>query len=298
MSNAKGGGKRKNKFSYHGHHNKRQQSTQMFTDGMKGLLVTCNFKEIEAVRETYNIVQQYLDKVADERESSKDAVNRGDEDLDKAIQKELSDLKAQKKVSYRQTDTRCNNVIFINILEESIDPSSIVSSLFDEAKKTGGEIKSRFVNRITPVSKTCKATPECAAKCVEELLGERDESESSFMVLVKIRNNNQLHQKDFIEDIAGKVKERRPKWRVDFSEPKVTICIDILIKSCCIGFLPDFIAWKKYNILEYASHLKKEPNGKDDDISKMTETLKTEECVKLETHNEDIKSETQEIAVI
>ena len=91
------------------------------------------------------------------------------------------------------------------------------------------------------------------------------------MVLVKIRNNNQLHQTEFIEGVAAKVKELRPKWKVDFSNPKTTICIDILIKACCVGFLPDFFGLKKYNILEYASHLKKEAKGEDNLLNVQTD---------------------------
>lgn len=261
-------GKRKKKYSYHGHQNKKQLRTQMFEDGMKGLLITCNNREFEAVRETYNIVQQFIDKQSEEKDSKAPV----EEDLDKAIQAEVSELKSKKEVSYRQVDTRCNNVIFVNIMQESVDPMAVVSSLFENTKNSCREAKVRFVNRITPVSKTCKATVESTTKCVEGILGEKNDcQEGSFMVLVKIRNNNQLHQTEFIEGVAAKVKELRPKWKVDFSNPKTTICIDILIKACCVGFLPDFFGLKKYNILEYASHLKKEAKGEDNLLNVQTD---------------------------
>lgn len=248
---------KKRKYNHYGHqgHSKKQHCIDKFQDGMKGLLVTCNFREIEAVRETYNLVQQYIDNKdnKDEKHSNPDE----EDDVDKAIEREVSQLTSKPEKKFGQVDTLCKNIVFVNILRDSIDPLDLVTSLFHGIETSGGQLRSRFINRITPVAKTCKASVETVTKVVEELLGPKDDCEGSFKVFVKIRNNNSFHQTDFIEGIAKTVKELRPKWTVDFDNPKTTICIDVLIKVACVSLLPNYFALKKYNILEYASSIKK-----------------------------------------
>jgi len=242
--------KRKRYFN-HGN-NKKQNVQHLFQDGMKGLLVTCNNREVEALKETYNIVQQYIDRLPVQEEKKLET------DVDAAIKQEVIELTAKQGSKFRQVNTRCNNVIFVNIPEKQVDPLKLVHDLFKEVETSKGEVNARFVNRITPVETTCKATVESVTKSVEELLGEKNESEASFMVICKIRNNNDLKRMDFVESVADTVKQLRPKWTVNFTEPKIVLNIDIMIKAACLAFIPDYFSLKKYNILEYSSHLKQE----------------------------------------
>ena len=60
-----GGGKGKKRKNWmHGGGGKRQHSSWRQLDvGMKGFLITCNNREREAVREAYNLLNEYADQL-------------------------------------------------------------------------------------------------------------------------------------------------------------------------------------------------------------------------------------------
>ena len=54
--------KRKNYFSNQGNDGKKRKRL-MLECGMKGFLCTCNFREKDCVREAYNLLNEYAEKV-------------------------------------------------------------------------------------------------------------------------------------------------------------------------------------------------------------------------------------------
>lgn len=55
--------KRKNYFSNHGNDHKRRKRLSLEI-GMRGFLCTCNFREKDCVREAYNLLEEYADKIS------------------------------------------------------------------------------------------------------------------------------------------------------------------------------------------------------------------------------------------
>ena len=239
----------------------KKQCTDLFYEGITGVLVTCNMREVECLRETYSLLNEYNDKlepVIPERDvDGNSVIEKSDmdvSDMDAEMQKEIAQLKSPEAKKFRQLPTKCKNIIFVQILN-SLDPLAVVQQIFHDIldQRKG---KARFANRLIPVQRTCKATIDAVEKVVSDLLGEESKEESSFMVLCKIRNNNELKRMDFVDSIAKIVKSARPAWKVDFDQPKITVSIDVMIKVCCVSLLPDYVKLKKYNLIEFASHIK------------------------------------------
>lgn len=259
--------KRKHWFAS-GNNSNKKQCTDLYYEGITGVLVTCNLREVECLRETYSLLNEYNDKLQPNTVSrnpdetgenhddteKKPAVDVQVPDLEAEMQKEIAELKSPVAKKFRQIPTKCKNIIFVQILN-SLDPHVVVQQIFQDIQDQG-KGKARYVHRLIPVQKTCKATIESVEKVVSDLLGSESKEESSFMVLCKVRNNNELKRMDFVESIAKVVKGLRPGWKVDFDQPKITISIDVMIKVCCVSLLPDYMKLKKYNLIEFASHIK------------------------------------------
>ena len=268
-----------------GSSSKKQQNCDLFKDGLKGLLVTCNLKEKECLRETYSLLNEYNEKLARTGDRRVDAAwqrdslatrqeaapQEGDrapgveewEDVEAEMEKEIALLRNPAAKLFRQIPTRCKNVLFVQILND-LDPCAMMQQVFQDMRSSGGG-KARFANRMTPVPRTCKATLESMESTLAALLGEESQQASSYMVLCKIRNNNDAKRMEFIESAARVVKQRRPAWKVDFEAPAVTVAIDIIIKVCCVALLPDYFDLKKYNLIEFASFVRKGSKKDGDD---------------------------------
>lgn len=256
--------KRKHWFASGSNGANKKQCTDLFYQGITGILVTCNLREVECLRETYSLLNEYNDKLKGEEvkpEGEKDdsQCESDSGDVESELQKEIAQLKNPAAKKFRQIPTKCKNIIFVEILN-SLDPRLVVQQIFADIE-SDGKGKARFANRFIPIQRTCKATIESVEKLISELLSHESSEETSFIVLCKIRNNNELKRMDFVESIAAIVKKERPKWKVDFDQPKITVSIEVMIKVSCVSLLHDYNKLKKYNLIEYASHIAKSKAG-------------------------------------
>ena len=136
-----------------------------------------------------------------------------------------------------------------------------VHNFLDDALKGELKTKSRFLHRMLPVLATCRADMDKIndgiAKALEVYMASQEDSQSdiTYKAEVKVRNNNdkELSRNNIISAIGSVVKEHYPEWKVDLSEPKVLIMIDILKKVCCISVVKDYSRYKKFNLQELAA---------------------------------------------
>ena len=136
-----------------------------------------------------------------------------------------------------------------------------VHNFLDDALKGELRTKSKFLHRMLPVLATCRADVDKInngiAKALEVYMASQEDSQSdiTYKAEVKVRNNNdkELSRNKIISAIGGVVKEHYPEWKVDLSEPKVLIMIDILKKVCCISVVKDYSRYKKFNLQELAA---------------------------------------------
>ncbi|XP_061182416.1 THUMP domain-containing protein 1-like [Saccostrea echinata] len=271
--------------------------------GMKGFLITCNNNEKAAVREAYNILNEYADKLygpekeitdmRNEEDSSEEDVE--EEDIEKAMMKEVNEIKEKKLTQrrFQNTNTKAKNCIFIRTTLS--DPSQLAHSILSDLSETKVQ-KSRYAIRLLPISGSCRAEEADVKKLGKELFTPIFETPYgkgySFSITVKVRNNNGLGRDSVIPALAGIVKELNPLHRVSHDHPDFVILVEVIQSVCCIGIVKDFFKFRKYNLQEIvkksveskenSEDLSKDENvdGVDDkgDNNQATEQNKTQVC--------------------
>lgn len=63
--------------------------------GMKGFLCSCNFKEKECIRESYNILNRYYDKHNEEVASTENKTDENEEEVEDELLREVEGLKSE-----------------------------------------------------------------------------------------------------------------------------------------------------------------------------------------------------------
>ncbi|RWS13204.1 THUMP domain-containing protein 1-like isoform X1 [Dinothrombium tinctorium] len=248
MSAAESGSKAKRKKRQFYSKFEKQRKTNELKSGVKGFLCTCNMNEAECVREAYNLLDEYYEKVYCKQELDSSVSHK----LDCDLEKEIAGLKAKPR-SFRQLFVNCRNVVFIEVNDE-IDPISIANCAFDEIEREK-IAKTRFLLRFIPVSKTTKSDVKSIQECTKELLQDQSNDSISYMVVCKVRNNDNLSRSQLIEAVANVVKEQKPNWKVNFANPSITINVDVIWKTTCLSFLNDFDKRRKYNIVEFSQKI-------------------------------------------
>ena len=99
---------------------RKYEAGRVLKEGMAGFLLTCNNREKEAVREAYNILNEYADvlygpesKAEDQKEDVLDC-----DDIDSALDKEKESLQTETTAEkgerrFQQVESGANNCIFI-----------------------------------------------------------------------------------------------------------------------------------------------------------------------------------------
>jgi len=261
-------------------------------EGMSGFLITCNNREREAVKEGYNILNEYADKLFGpevQPEVSKNNDSDGDDDdcdIDKALDKEKELLKAahDKKPTERRfqgVESGANNCIFIRTTLS--DPGRIMETLVTDLQNSQ-EQKNRFIMRMLPILGTCKAyeknIEELAEKILPESLKAAPATSSSYSVIFKARNTNQVSKEDVYKIVGGVMKNTLAnQWHLDLKTPDVCIIVEVIRTVCCIGVVNKFYERKKYNLLELVKK----------------ESIESTNEIKNDESNEVMKDESNEI---
>ena len=119
-------------------------------EDMKGFLLTCNNREREAVREGYNLLNEYADKIFGPEIKNTDLNDEDEEDIDAALDKEKATLqavndKARTERRFQQVESGANNCIFIKTVLES--PGRLVEEIVNDLNETKVQ-KCRFILRL------------------------------------------------------------------------------------------------------------------------------------------------------
>lgn len=228
--------------------------------GMKGFLVTCNNNEKGAVRDAYNILNEYADKLyGPEKESSGSKEDEDlseeeeEEDIEKAMKKEVDEIKESKHElrRFQNTNTKAKNLIFIRTTIP--DPSQLAHSILSDLWETKVQ-KSRFAIRLLPIAGTCRAEEGEVKKLGKELFTPIFQTPFgegyNFSIIVKIRNNNGLGRDSVIPALAGIIKDLNPLHRVNHDKPDFVVLVEVAQSVCCLGIVKDFFKFKKYNLQE------------------------------------------------
>ena len=179
-----------------------------------------------------------------------DDEEKSDDDIATAVQKEIDALKATKPNEWRfkRVESGANNCVFITTTLN--EPNQLASNIFSDAYKTGVS-KTRYILKMLPVLRTCRADEQNIMKLAQEICPgyfERNVA-VSYRIEVKVRNNK-ISRNVIIPAIGKVVQELNSANHVNLSNPDYVINIDVLRTICCIGVLADYNKFKKYNIQE------------------------------------------------
>ncbi|CAN8002620.1 unnamed protein product [Ixodes hexagonus] len=214
--------------------------------GMKGFLVTFERSEFQATKDCYELLNEYADKLwgAEEREP-KPA---------KAIEEELADeLKELKESSskprrFKKMSTDVVGNFFINTTVD--EPGQLTTSIFSDLKERQSQ-RSRFLLRLLPVQLTCKAHTESIQKAVKTVLSTYDDDDDrTFLVAKKVRHNSDLDHMSLLTDVVEAVRAAKPRWIGELRKPELVVMLDVQKNICFVSILPNYLEFKKYNLLE------------------------------------------------
>ena len=224
-------------------------------EDMKGFLLTCNNREKETVREGYNLLNEYADKIfgPEMKESNLDD-DDDDEDIDAALDKEKASLQAandkpKTERRFQQVESGANNCIFIKTAIEA--PGKLVEEIVNDLHKTKVQ-KCRFIMRMLPILGTCKAYEKNIEELAQSVIPPfvKDEDDRTFCVLFKTRNTNQVSREEVFKIIGAVMRGLGEEWRVDLTSPGVCVVVEVIRTICCIGVVRNFYDRKKYNLVE------------------------------------------------
>ena len=262
--------KRKKSSFFKQNYKKCKPNKGLLAEGMTGFIVTCNFKEYHCLKEGYNLLNEFADKLY----GNNALKTEPDVDIETAVQNEINSIKNNEK-RFQQMITKCNNVLFIKSNDKSVDPLVICSEILKEIETNGKQLTQQLL-RLIPIVTTFESNSNFD-EIIETNLEKQTKESISFVIQCKVRNNSKVKKMDLIERVVTIVKKVRPDWTVDFSQPKLTIDLEVLHKTICLSFLKDYQNYCKYNLIEFSKKC----------LKRLEETLKTEikeEDIKIETN--------------
>lgn len=235
--------------------------------GQRGFLVTCNFREKECIKESYNLLNSYNVQSDDDVEQCQPApgvdVGSSDEgeeqeDISELLANEIKASKAQsKKGLFQAVDTQTTNCIFIDARVK--DPLDLgVRIVRDVAKSQVA--KTRFLLRLLPVEIVSKANLADMLSAAEKLFDKHFLNEpKSYSIMFNRRYNNDIKRDEVIKEFAEIIQAKNIRNKVDLKNPQVSVIVEVIKGFCCLSVLPDYLALKKYNLVELAATKNPDP---------------------------------------
>nr|SVE74525.1 EOG090X0GPG [Daphnia barbata] len=257
MSEAGNKRKAKDKAFYIKSAKQARKSSNELGPGQRGFLCTSN-RERDSVREAYNILNEHADILYGGEEPVKDVEScevKGEE-IEDELTKEMEELKKKQAapVSERRFQsvlTGIKGCIFIRSTVEN--PLEIVDAIICDIEKKKQQT-TKFLLRMLPIQLTCKSIKEDILKAAETLV-DKMANHKTFSLLIKIRNHN-IKRDDLIVPIAEIVAKKFPEMKVDLDNPEISMVVEVLRSTCCLGVVTDYAGRAKYNLLEIAQKAK------------------------------------------
>ncbi|KAK5653539.1 hypothetical protein OQA88_8798 [Cercophora sp. LCS_1] len=263
------------------HHQAKQLDA--LQPGDQGIWVTCaRHQEMKASKEVINLFTEYAEKLYGIKE--KEPESDDEDDLEAAIQKEVAALNASAKGKADDSEDSVFTPMKMNIdcvlfvkTKAPVEPVEFVRRICIDAKDPKqGQLRCRYVNRLTPVTDIGKAsetgllevarrtlaksfkisesgTADGAASATEEKEGVDGKiNPSTFAIRPTIRNHSNLKRDWVIQQTAALVDQDAHK--VNLTTPDQVILIDIYQTVCGMSVVgSDWEALKRYNLTELYS---------------------------------------------
>eukprot|EP00899_Mesostigma_viride_P005858 jgi/Mesvir1/15273/Mv06491-RA.1 len=274
---APGGGKRK-KTPYF---TAPSSAASIPTSGnIRGFIATCQQTwENKCVAELQNVLTEMLEPASPKLAGGD---QKGAGGIAAELEKEIAQLRDKEQAPLTRIDSGCKGLVFLKLSKEQshVVPEELILKLLKDILATR-QSRTRFCQRILPVSATCYATVDDIAKAVQPLLHthfpaapaegqgtssavdkegagasdkgiegtEAAEGGSTpgykFSVVIEVRNNSVLDKMAVINAVAKQVPAPH---KVDLNNPDKVILVQVVKTSCCLGVATEYKALGKYNI--------------------------------------------------
>lgn len=221
----------------------KQKKRPTLEVNLKGFICSCNDREKDCVRESYNLLNKYADVLYPSQPSTEDCK---DTDIADDLRKELLELTSNKKNRFQVVESGAKNLIFINTTLE--DPVQLAEKIVSDIAETKNK-QTRILLRLVPIEITCKAYVKDIENAFKRIATKYfTENSKTFSVVYNHRNNNNLKRDDVIKVIADAVFQTRSDHKVNLKDAEISVVIEVIKGIALIGIVPNFIKYKKYNL--------------------------------------------------
>ena len=218
---------------------------------LKGFILTCGGKERSATLEGYKLLNEYADKkYGPEKIEGMESDNEND-DIDAALSEQISSIKAAAKSDERRfqsVQNKAKNVIFIKTTLDN--PTELALNIFDDLLSSG-QPKTQHCCKLLPVVDTCYAKVNHiveAAKPLFHKFFKESSQDFTYCIMWKARCNNTIKRDDVYPELIKIIQEVEVNQQVSYTNPDVSINLDIIGNICCFGFLWNYHKYGKYNL--------------------------------------------------
>ncbi|KAJ6262705.1 hypothetical protein Dda_1261 [Drechslerella dactyloides] len=175
-----------------------------------------------------------------ERNDAEDEPGDGEEkDIESAIAAEIEDINAKKakkgkRITSIRLDTQC--LIFFHT-RAPIDPVELVAAIFRDLEENRKR-QTRFTNRLTPISRTCRANYEDLEAIAKEVLQPHFHSGRTgvkFAIRPNLRDHNVMNRDEIIKTVARTVGAEH---KVDLKNYELLVVVEVFrLRLGCLFLL-------------------------------------------------------------
>lgn len=195
---------------------KRQRCGALVEPGQYGIYVTCDRgREIKASRELQPLIIEKLEEFYPNNEQTSEEEDDDDDSIpvEDAIKKELANLHKVKDKKAIANEVRLNadSLLFFHFRKPAV-PSEFTEKFCEILYKS--KIKNtRFIQRITPIDRSCNATMEEFIKMATDILPDKVPKGTSYMVNMTRRDFSIIERDDFMDEIAKILPDRQMHYK-------------------------------------------------------------------------------------
>lgn len=283
-----------------GNRNKKYKQSGFIDPNTSGIFATCNRgRELGCRKELMNLLSEKCEQWYPDWEQKVEEDDKEDEkelSVEEQVQKELASMKKEKSAKttvFLPIDLSCECLVFIKI-RKPVEPAEFIHRICQEALLLR-EKKTRFTQKITPITTSVSASIEELKKLATIVLGphfhkEEGQEPVKFAIQVTRRNFNTLEKDEIIQTIAAAVgKEHGHK--VDLKNYDKLIMVECFKNNIGMSVVSDYLQFEKFNLQQiFEKNMKSNETSRVNPVENKAEP-KTE--VKEEDKKEDaVKEET------
>lgn len=164
----------------------------------------------------------------------------------------MKETRGSKTEQFRPIDLGCECVIFFRT-RKPVDPVEFVKKVCEDAQDNGAK-KTRYAQRLTPITRTATANIDGLKRLAGEVLKEhfhkdREQEPVKFAIRPQIRNHNILSRSDIIETVAECINGREYGHRVDLKNYDKLVLIECFKSSVGMAVVNnDFDKLERFNL--------------------------------------------------